>query len=698
MRPRSWPRGRSRRRSSPSRAPKDADPIEVAGDAFAAASDEVELAEHVVRLALAATGAARCVLWRLEADAAPTLLAAGGGTDTSASRTVVLPLGEPPVAELELVLEDPAAVEALAPLGRPRRRGSAPRPPRRDRRAGAGTLRDDRGSPERGDRAPVALAHARDGRRADLRAVGERPRRHLPPHERRSRGRRVAGARRPARRDHRALARAGARAAANPRLPRRVRPTQRRAPRRARARARGLRRRPRARRAARRRGRRHRRARRLRARGPSARARGGDAADRAVGAARRRGAEREAPRGRDARRTRTARACSPRSAPPLAGCASCSRSRMRSRATSRSTRRSTRSPARWCRCSSSPRPRSACRPRAATPTSCGRSTSPSRRSRARSARSSSAATRRCSSRFARRARPSWSFRWRRPWSSSARSRSCGSIRGARSTRTRSRPPASSPHRPRWCSTTPASTSSRRTSRRRCSARSCRSTLRRRAASRSATCTTSSARVDVGGDVYDVLVLEDGRLAVCLGDVAGKGIQAVADMAMTKFAFRALARSYPEPGEFLAHVNDVVVEEIAPGKFVTMVYAVVDPEAGEIACASAGHPPPRIVSAERRRRGARLVRARARRRARPGVPGRARAARAGLERRPLHGRDDRVPARGRALRRGAPRRVPRRERGLEPQALADALVEDCRAFGGGELDDDCAVVCLRRSVG
>ena len=108
--------------------------------------------------------------------------------------------------------------------------------------------------------------------------------------------------------------------------------------------------------------------------------------------------------------------------------------------------------------------------------------------------------------------------------------------------------------------------------------------------------TSSARVDVGGDVYDVLVLEDGRLAVCLGDVAGKGIQAVADMAMTKFAFRALARSYPEPGEFLTHVNDVVVEEIAPGKFVTMVYAVVDPEAGEIACASAGHPPPRIVSA------------------------------------------------------------------------------------------------------
>ena len=39
---------------------------------------------------------------------------------------------------------------------------------------------------------------------------------------------------------------------------------------------------------------------------------------------------------------------------------------------------------------------------------------------------------------------------------------------------------------------------------------------------------------------------------------------------------------------------------------------------------------------------------------------------------------------------------RENAGLAPQALADALVADCRAFGGGDLDDDCAVVCLRRA--
>ena len=58
---------------------------------------------------------------------------------------------------------------------------------------------------------------------------------------------------------------------------------------------------------------------------------------------------------------------------------------------------------------------------------------------------------------------------------------------------------------------------------------------------------SSARVDVGGDVYDFLELADGRLAVVLGDVTGHGIDAAADMAMAKFVFRSLAREHLEPG-------------------------------------------------------------------------------------------------------------------------------------------------------
>ena len=106
--------------------------------------------------------------------------------------------------------------------------------------------------------------------------------------------------------------------------------------------------------------------------------------------------------------------------------------------------------------------------------------------------------------------------------------------------------------------------------------------------------TPSAHVELGGDVYDYIVLDDGRLAVVLGDVTGHGIDAAADMAMAKFVFRSLARVHPSPGQFLAAANEVVVGEIAPGKFITMVYLTIDPVRGEVTCASAGHPAPRLV--------------------------------------------------------------------------------------------------------
>ena len=105
---------------------------------------------------------------------------------------------------------------------------------------------------------------------------------------------------------------------------------------------------------------------------------------------------------------------------------------------------------------------------------------------------------------------------------------------------------------------------------------------------------SSAHVDVGGDVYDFMTLDDGRLAVVLGDVTGHGVEATADMAMAKFVFRSLAREHPEPGDFLASANKVVVDEIAVGKFITMAYLAVDGVNGKVSCASAGHPAPRLV--------------------------------------------------------------------------------------------------------
>jgi serine phosphatase RsbU (regulator of sigma subunit) len=108
---------------------------------------------------------------------------------------------------------------------------------------------------------------------------------------------------------------------------------------------------------------------------------------------------------------------------------------------------------------------------------------------------------------------------------------------------------------------------------------------------------SSARVEVGGDVYDFLTLPDGKLAVVLGDASGHGVAATADMALAKFVFRSLVRLYPDPGELLAQANEVAIGELAGGTFVTMVCLTVDPATGDVCAASAGHQPMRVLSVE-----------------------------------------------------------------------------------------------------
>src|SRR2546430_11319952 len=66
------------------------------------------------------------------------------------------------------------------------------------------------------------------------------------------------------------------------------------------------------------------------------------------------------------------------------------------------------------------------------------------------------------------------------------------------------------------------------------------------------------------------------------DLTVTGVQTCAlPISMAKFVFRSLAREHPEPSDFLAAANDVVAEEIAPGKFITMVYLAVDTANGEV---------------------------------------------------------------------------------------------------------------------
>ncbi len=94
--------------------------------------------------------------------------------------------------------------------------------------------------------------------------------------------------------------------------------------------------------------------------------------------------------------------------------------------------------------------------------------------------------------------------------------------------------------------------------------------------------------EVGGDFYDFLTLEDGRLGLVVGDVTDKGVPAALVMATTRTMLRAAAQRLLSPGEVLQRVNDVLVQDIPPNMFVTCLYAILDPESGRLVYANAGH--------------------------------------------------------------------------------------------------------------
>jgi sigma-B regulation protein RsbU (phosphoserine phosphatase) len=101
---------------------------------------------------------------------------------------------------------------------------------------------------------------------------------------------------------------------------------------------------------------------------------------------------------------------------------------------------------------------------------------------------------------------------------------------------------------------------------------------------------------VGGDYYDCLDLGDGSLAVCIGDVAGKGMPAALLMASLQAAVRASAEAKVSPAALCERVRRVVVSSLTGGRFVTFFFCIVDPASRTIRFCNAGHNPPVLVRA------------------------------------------------------------------------------------------------------
>jgi serine phosphatase RsbU (regulator of sigma subunit)/anti-sigma regulatory factor (Ser/Thr protein kinase) len=93
---------------------------------------------------------------------------------------------------------------------------------------------------------------------------------------------------------------------------------------------------------------------------------------------------------------------------------------------------------------------------------------------------------------------------------------------------------------------------------------------------------------VGGDFYDFLSFDDGRLGMVIGDVTDKGVPAALVMATTRSILRSAAQALASPGTVLQRTNDLLHADIPPKMFVTCLYAILDPSSGRLWYANAGH--------------------------------------------------------------------------------------------------------------
>ena len=201
---------------------------------------------------------------------------------------------------------------------------------------------------------------------------------------------------------------------------------------------------------------------------------------------------------------------------------------------------------------------------------------------------------------------------------------------------------------------------------------------------------ATRRATVGGDWYDVLLLDERRVVLVVGDVVGHGMVAAAAMGRLRTAFQVIARLSNDPGVMLSALGQQV-DSIPDAFCTTVVCVVVDLETGAMHWCRAGHPPPVLLRAD----GAELLDQR-------GLPPLGLVIDAAP---PVHERrlepgdrlvlytDGIVERRGEAIDEGFRRLTVVTEdlSDLQPGELSDALVE---ALVSGEQADDLAVLVVQ----
>ena len=96
--------------------------------------------------------------------------------------------------------------------------------------------------------------------------------------------------------------------------------------------------------------------------------------------------------------------------------------------------------------------------------------------------------------------------------------------------------------------------------------------------------------EVSGDFYDFIKFPDGKLGLVIADVTDKGVPAAMVMSTTRSVLRSTAEQHQAPGKVLALANDLLCPTMPTNMFVTVTYALLDPDTGLLRYANAGHPP------------------------------------------------------------------------------------------------------------
>jgi sigma-B regulation protein RsbU (phosphoserine phosphatase) len=102
---------------------------------------------------------------------------------------------------------------------------------------------------------------------------------------------------------------------------------------------------------------------------------------------------------------------------------------------------------------------------------------------------------------------------------------------------------------------------------------------------------------LAGDWFDFIELGQNRYGIALGDVSGKGTSAALLMTSTRALLRSIASIHASPSQLLEHLGRMIADDFPHGRFVTMLYAVLDISTRQLSIASAGHPLPLLMEGE-----------------------------------------------------------------------------------------------------